>query len=534
MKLSNVTIRARLWLGFGLLMILMLAMAASGIARLGQLNGQMKDVIHDKYPKTVVAGDIVDQLNLIARSVRNILLLKREPQIKSEYDRITGADRAIREDLAQLEKLLTDDDSRTALKKLVAAQNAYFEKRDKVLAMVQQGGKEGAIDVLIDEVRPVQSATMNAADALIKQQQDMMKSAGDDVENNYVQARTLLLVLAAAGLAAAAAIAWMITRSITAPLDRAVRVAETVAAGDLTSAIETQGRDETSMLLRALKKMNDRLLDIVSQVRVSTDTIATASSEIARGNLDLSSRTEEQAASLEETASSMEQLTATVKQNASHAGQANHLAGSASDIARQGGEVVSQVVDTMGAIDASSKKIVDIIGVIDGIAFQTNILALNAAVEAARAGEQGRGFAVVASEVRALAQRSATAAHEIKALIADSVARVSNGSRLVEQAGRTMQDVVQSVQRVGEVVTEISAAGQEQSAGIEQVNLAIVQMDQVTQQNAALVEQAAAAAQSLQDQAAQLARLVSVFKLEGGAPELKRVAAPSAARLAYV
>ncbi|MFS2113221.1 methyl-accepting chemotaxis protein [Herbaspirillum frisingense] len=533
MQLSNVTIRVRLWLGFGLLMVLMLAMAASGIARLAQLNGQMKDVIHDKYPKTVVAGDIVDQLNLVARSVRNIVLLKKEAQIKSEYERISGADKAVREDLAQLDRLLTDADSRAALGKLISAQTAYMEKRDKVLTMVQQGGKEGAIDVLIDEVRPVQSATMSAADALIKLQHDMMKSAGDEVEDNYQQARALLLTLAVVGLAAATAIAWMITRSITRPLDRAVRVAETVAAGDLTSAIDAHGRDETSMLLRALKKMNDRLLEIVSQVRVSTDTIATASSEIARGNLDLSSRTEEQAASLEETASSMEQLTATVRQNASHAGQADQLAGSASDIARQGGDVVSQVVKTMGAIDDSSRKIVDIIGVIDGIAFQTNILALNAAVEAARAGEQGRGFAVVASEVRALAQRSATAAHEIKGLIADSVQRVSDGSKLVEQAGLTMQEVVQSVQRVGAVVNEISSAGQEQSAGIEQVNLAIVQMDQVTQQNAALVEQAAAAAQSLQDQAAQLARLVSVFRLEGGTPGLAVLELPTRGRLAY-
>ncbi len=533
MQLSNVTIRVRLWLGFGLLMVLMLAMAASGIARLGQLNGQMKDVIHDKYPKTVVAGDIVDQVNVVARSVRNILLLKNQAQVQSEYERIDGADRALREDMTQLDRLLTDNDSRAALASLVKAQAAYLDKRDEVLTMVRQGGKDGAIDVLIDEVRPVQSAYMNAADALIKLQHGMMKAAGDDVEDNYAQARALLMGLAIAGLLAAVAIAWMITRSITAPLDRAVRVAETVAAGDLTSTIDDRGRDETSMLLRALKKMNERLLEIVSQVRVSTDTIATASSEIARGNLDLSSRTEQQAASLEETASSMEELTATVKQNATHASEANTLAGSASDVARQGGTVVSQVVQTMGAIDASSKRIVDIIGVIDGIAFQTNILALNAAVEAARAGEQGRGFAVVASEVRALAQRSATAAHEIKALIADSVARVADGSKLVEQAGHTMHEVVESVQRVGAVVNEISAAGQEQSAGIEQVNLAIVQMDQVTQQNAALVEQAAAAAQSLQDQAAHLARLVSVFRLAGEAPVLRTLAAPVGRALQY-
>ena len=515
MYISNVTIRVRLWLGFGLLMVLMLVMAVSGISRLAQLNRQMGDVIHDKYPKTMVAGDIVDQLNLVARSLRNILLLKDEKQIKSESDRITGADRATREDLAQLDKILTDEASRALLAKLLQAQDAYLDKRNKVLAMAEQGVKEGAIDVLIGEVRPVQSAYMNAADALIKQQHEMMKTAGKDVQDNYDQARNLLIALTAAGLLVAAAIAWMITRSITQPLDLAVQVAETVAAGDLTSAIDHHGRDETSKLLRALKKMNDNLLEIVGQVRVSTDTIAIASSEIAQGNLDLSSRTEQQAASLEETASSMEELTSTVKQNADNARQANQLAASASDVAGRGGDMVNQVVDTMNSINESSKKIVDIISVIDGIAFQTNILALNAAVEAARAGEQGRGFAVVASEVRSLAQRSASAAKEIKELINDSVERVGNGSKLVEQAGATIHEVVESVQRVNSVVTDISAAGQEQSAGIEQVNLAIVQMDQVTQQNAALVEQAAAAAQSLQDQAAQLARVVSVFKLDG-------------------
>ena len=515
MQLSNVTIRVRLWLGFGLLMVLMLAMAATGIGRLAQLNRQMGDVIHDKYPKTVVAGDIVDQLNLVARSVRNILLLKDAKQIQSESDRITGADRATREDLAQLDKMLTDAQSRALLASLNQALAAYIDKRQKVMTMVEQGVKEGAIDVLIGEVRPVQSATMNAADTLIKQQQELMRAAGDEVQQNYQHARNLLLGLTMVGLLAATMIAWMITRSITRPLDRAVHVAETVAAGDLTSAIDSEGRDETSKLLRALKKMNDNLLDIVSQVRVSTDTITTASSEIARGNLDLSSRTEQQAASLEETASSMEQLTSTVRQNADNARQADQLAGSASTLAGRGGAMVGQVVETMGAINDSSRKIVDIISVIDGIAFQTNILALNAAVEAARAGEQGRGFAVVASEVRSLAQRSATAAREIKELIADSVARVSDGSKLVEQAGTTIDEMVHSVQRVSAVVNEISTAGQEQSSGIEQVNLAIAQMDHVTQQNAALVEQAAAAAQSLQDQASQLTRLVSVFKLDG-------------------
>jgi len=310
------------------------------------------------------------------------------------------------------------------------------------------------------------------------------------------------------------ALAWLLTISITRPLTQAVGIAETVAAGDLSSDIVAGGKDETGQLLTALKTMNDNLLNIVSQVRVGTDTISTASSEIASGNLDLSGRTEQQAGSLEETASAMEELTSTVKQNADNARQANQLAVSASEVAQQGGAVVSEVVDTMGSINESSRKIVDIISVIDGIAFQTNILALNAAVEAARAGEQGRGFAVVASEVRSLAQRSSAAAKEIKTLIDDSVSKVDVGSKLVQQAGETMNEVVASVKRVTDIVGEISSASQEQSAGINQVGQAITQMDESTQQNAALVEQAAAAAQSLQDQAGRLAQVVSVFKLD--------------------
>ncbi|HEY8100732.1 MAG TPA: methyl-accepting chemotaxis protein [Burkholderiaceae bacterium] len=307
-----------------------------------------------------------------------------------------------------------------------------------------------------------------------------------------------------------------VARSISRPLNEAVRIAQTVAAGDLTSRIEVDGNDEASQLLRALKDMNESLVRIVGEVRVSTDTIATASGQIASGNMDLSARTESQASSLEKTASSMEELTSTVKQNADNARQANQLAVSASEVAVKGGSVVTQVVDTMGSINASSKKIVDIIGVIDGIAFQTNILALNAAVEAARAGEQGRGFAVVAAEVRNLAQRSAGAAKEIKTLIGDSVDKVDIGAKLVDQAGATMQEIVDSVRRVTDIMSEITAASQEQMSGIEQVNGAVTQMDSSTQQNAALVEEAAAAAQSLRDQAGKLSQVVSVFKLDGG------------------
>ncbi|MFL9879429.1 methyl-accepting chemotaxis protein [Herbaspirillum rhizosphaerae] len=525
MKIANITISSRLWLGFGLLMLLMVAMAVVGVNRLSQLNRQMNDVIHDKYPKTVIAGDIVDQLNLVARSVRNILLLKDPKQIKSESDRIVGAEKAIQTQLTELDKRLTDDQSRTLLANLLVTQKNYLEKRDQVLKLVAEGTKEGAIDLLISDVRPVQSAYMGAVEKLIKQQHEMMQTSGEEVDRNYEHASHMLIGLAVVGLAMSGFIAFTITRSITRPLNRAVAVAKTVAAGDLTSEIDTSGKDETAQLLGALKTMNDNLQSIVRQVRRGTDTIATATTEIARGNLDLSSRTEQQAGSLEETASAMEQLTSTVRQNADNARQANQLAVSASEVAMQGGSVVGKVVNTMESINASSKKIVDIISVIDGIAFQTNILALNAAVEAARAGEQGRGFAVVASEVRNLAQRSASAAKEIKALINDSVEKVGNGSKLVEQAGNTMEEVVTSVRRVTDIVSEITSAGQEQSDGIEQINHAITQMDETTQQNAALVEQAAAAAQSLQDQASHLAQVVGVFKLD----ERELIGEPAAA-----
>jgi len=334
-------------------------------------------------------------------------------------------------------------------------------------------------------------------------------------DDSATAARLAMATVALVALTIAAVCAVAITRSIVQPLRQAVSVALTVAAGDLTSVIVVSGKDETSQLLSALKQMNDSLAGIVERVRTSTETIATASGQVAVGSQDLSSRTEEQASSLEETAASMEELTSTVKQNADNASQADALAAQASQVAVRGGEVIAGVVDTMDGINRYSSKIADIIGVIDGIAFQTNILALNAAVEAARAGEQGRGFAVVAGEVRTLAQRSASASREIKALINESVVQVAQGTRLVGDARATMTEVVDSIRRVNDVMSHISAASAEQSSGIEQINAAVVQMDRVTQQNAALVEEAAAAAESMQNQAAQLAHVVSSFKTNG-------------------
>ena len=390
----------------------------------------------------------------------------------------------------------------------------FLGDHDKIIALSRQGKDE--------EARTLQRGDSTQAYRTALQDLEKLATVNDDgaersnrmADSTYSQARLWIIGNVIVCITLAMLLALWVSRLIARPLQEAVSVAQRVAGGDLTAAIVPAGKDETGQLLGALKSMNDSLVGIVTKVREGTGTITTASTEIASGNLDLSSRTEQQASSLEETASAIEELTSTVKHNADNARQANQLAVSASEVASAGGSVVNQVVDTMGAINASSRKISDIISVIDGIAFQTNILALNAAVEAARAGEQGRGFAVVASEVRSLAQRSAAAAKEIKELIEDSVSQVNMGSQLVEKAGNTMNEVVDSVRRVTDIVAEISSASQEQSDGIEQVNIAITQMDEVTQQNAALVEQAAAAAQSLQEQAETLTETVGFFRLD--------------------
>lgn len=414
-------------------------------------------------------------------------------------------------DKYEKENLSNDDDK--AL--LAADRNAlaeYDALRGKVMTLANDGKLDEARDLLLSK-QTVSIKVGDAIEAHRKFNSDLGKKAADDAAATLTHANWLAITIASAVIAAVAGMGLMLIRKLITSINEAVKIAQTVASGDLTYNIVVRSKDETGQLLQALKEMNDSLVLIVGQVRTGTDTIATASGQIASGNLDLSSRTEQQASSLEETASSMEELTSTVKQNAANAQQANDLAESASDVALKGGAVVSQVIHTMGSIDESAKKIVDIIGVIDGIAFQTNILALNAAVEAARAGEQGRGFAVVASEVRNLAQRSAAAAKEIKTLISNSVEQVDAGSKLVNQAGATMDEVVASVKRVTDIISEITTAGREQTSGIEQINQAITQMDTVTQQNAALVEEAAAAAASLQDQAGTLAHLVSTFKI---------------------
>ncbi|RQO51359.1 hypothetical protein DBV14_16810 [Variovorax sp. KBW07] len=418
------------------------------------------------------------------------------------------------ETMAKVEKLLVTEEEKALYKSIVALRAKYQAAKDEV-------GKARASGSAVDTTRAFKESFQPAAKAYetsVLNLLSMERKAIDDmslaIDAANAHSFNLQMLLTLLTVISGGIFALFISRSIVRPLAKAVVVAQTVAGGDLSANIQVESRDEAGQLMQALKNMNENLAKVVGEVRTGTETIATASGQIASGNQDLSSRTEEQASSLEQTAASMEELTSTVKQNADNARQANQLAVSASEVAVKGGSVVSQVVDTMGSINASSKKIVDIIGVIDGIAFQTNILALNAAVEAARAGEQGRGFAVVASEVRSLAQRSAAAAKEIKTLIGDSVEKVEEGSKQVAEAGRTMEEIVGSVKRVTDIMGEITAASQEQTSGIEQINQAITQMDQVTQQNAALVEEASAAAQSLQEQAGSLVQAVSIFKLD--------------------
>ncbi len=513
MKIANLKIGVRLGLGFGLVLILMIALALVGISRMASIERSLDGIVNQNNVMIKAAFQMRQSVLAIGLATRNMALMTNAEQIENEGFRIADEREEYAAFVENLDQMIKDEKGREVMAKIAAAKAVTEPLTDKVITLLQESKQADAVSVLINEVWPAQRKWISAMDEMVRMQEKAADNAVEQAHASYKAALMLTLAISTAALVIGIGAAWVVTRSITTPLRQAVEVARRVAQGDLTGRVQVKSTDEAGQLMQALKDMNDSLVKIVGQVRSGTDTMATASGQIAAGNQDLSSRTEQQASSLEETASSMEELTSTVKQNADNARQANHLAQSASEVAVKGGAVVSQVVVTMGSINASAKKIADIIGVIDGIAFQTNILALNAAVEAARAGEQGRGFAVVAAEVRSLAQRSAAAAKEIKALIEDAVTNVTAGSKLVDVAGATMQDIVSSVKRVTDIMDEITSASVEQTAGIEQINQAINQMDEATQQNAALVEEAAAAAEALQDQAGNLAQVVNVFKL---------------------
>lgn len=510
----NMKVGTRLGIGFGVVVMLLIGMTLFGINRMSSLNDGTSLLVNDRYPKVVLANEILDGINFNALAMRNLLITEDPEKIKAALNEIKSNVTRVGEKIAQLDKTISTEKGKQVFNDVKEARSKYVVTQNEYLKLIDEGKKQEAGEYLLSSVVQAQTGYFSQVQNLIALIGTIMVKSGEDAEQNYQSSRNMLSGIAIIAILLACGFAYWTTRSITQPLNQAVQIARTIADGDLTSNIQVESSDETGQLLQALKDMNNSLVRIVAQVRTGTDTIASASTQIAAGNLDLSSRTEEQASSLEETAASMEELTSTVKQNADNARQANQLAAEASDVAIKGGEVVSEVVSTMSSINNSSKKIVDIISVIDGIAFQTNILALNAAVEAARAGEQGRGFAVVASEVRNLAQRSAAAAKEITVLIGDSVDQVAAGTLLVNKAGTTMSEVVNSVRRVTDIMAEITAASHEQSTGIEQVNQAIAQMDEVTQQNAALVEEAAAAAASLEDQAANLSELVDVFRID--------------------
>ncbi|HEY0585922.1 MAG TPA: methyl-accepting chemotaxis protein [Pseudoduganella sp.] len=512
MSKQSMKVGTRLAVGFGLVLALMAGVSGLGIYNMHRIHAQLEKVVQLNVAKLAHVQDMSEAVHIVARVTRTVVLLSDEAAIQRELPKIQAARGQYDKAQAALEALPGTKEGNA----IRALQQEARPLTDQLLQLALQHKDQEAMDLLMQKAGPATQRWQDVMDEDVQLQRQHNARDAAAASEAYATARTIMLAMSALALVAGVVAAILIARRLLGQLggepDVAAEIAGRIAAGDLTVRVETHKDDEASMM-KAMSVMRDSLLRIVSEVRQGTETINTAATQIAAGNMDLSSRTEQQASALEETASSMEELTSAVRENGNNARQANELAAAATAVAQQGGAVVGQVVQTMGSISDSSRKISDIIGVIDGIAFQTNILALNAAVEAARAGEQGRGFAVVASEVRQLAQRSAAAAKEIKDLIVNSVEQVDQGSALVAHAGSTMDEVVASVQRVSQIMREITSAGEEQSAGIEQINRAVTELDTVTQQNAALVEEAASAADALKQQAACLDTLVGVFKL---------------------
>ncbi|WOA51139.1 methyl-accepting chemotaxis protein [Dickeya solani] len=513
MSFSNLKIGYRLAIGFSFLIIMLLIAGAVALSNLSDFNRKMDYTVSELYPLTAKGNKLIDELNNALLGQQLILMLDSDADIKRKNEETKGYSAVITALLADLSQNVKDARSVSLLRDIQQIRSEYSVSGNKLMELASRGNKQDAVAELINVSLELQQKYKAKVAEFIDYQDDQMTSAREAVQQSYTDIRMVLWLVFIISIVAGGLIAWWITRSVTQPLQEALTLAEKVAKGDLTTEASACAQDETGKLLQALYEMNDSLCNIVSQVRDGAETISSAASQIAAGNQDLSARTEEQASSLEQTAASIEQLTATIKNTAANTEHAASLSGRASDIVRQSGEMMADVTREMREIRSGSQRMAEIIGVIDSIAFQTNILALNAAVEAARAGEQGRGFAVVASEVRALAQRSANSAKEIKELIDNSVQKVQDGMSLVENTEQTMGAVIDNAHNADGVITEIAKASLEQSEGINQINLAIGQIDTTTQQNAALVEESAAAALSLQEQAQTLAKTVSVFKL---------------------
>ncbi len=530
-NLSSWRVRTRLTAGFGAVCVLLVASVLLGLVSMGRIGADLNAVVSHHFPRIVMSANIATQTDVIAVALRNMMLTYDPADRERQLQVIEQARQESVKLLDTLDTALSEPASRALLDKVKAQRALYLAGQQELIDLIKSDQADLSREYLTNKLRPVLANYKTAIGALVESEKDAIVGAGTDAQATAVSARTALIGLGLVALLLAAALGALITRSLLRELGgeprAAADVARAVAGGDFTYPITVRAGDETSLMAQ-LSAMKQGLASVVAQVRRSSESVAMASSEIAQGNQDLSARTESQASALEETAASMEQLGATVRQNADSASQANALARSASDVAVRGGEVVGQVVQTMKGINESSQRIADIIGVIDGIAFQTNILALNAAVEAARAGEQGRGFAVVASEVRSLAGRSAEAAKEIKQLISASVERVEQGSAMADQAGETMTEVVQSIRRVTDLMGEINAASSEQASGVAQVGEAVTQMDHATQQNAALVEEMAAAAGSLSGQAQELVQAVAVFKLDASQSGSSAYSTPTA------
>ncbi|MEL4889345.1 methyl-accepting chemotaxis protein [Pectobacterium betavasculorum] len=513
MNLSNWRIGYRLGGGFAILILMLFTVSIFSLSKLSGFQDGARDIVQEVYPQTVDANGLIDRVNASVLIYQRLMLISDRQQTQELMSRIGELGKEIGILLDKLGSTTTDARSAEQLRQLHAIRAEFLKSGEKVISEVMAGNRDAAIDEFNNHMNDIQIRYRDMVTTLVDYQDDLMSASVDTMTEVYNNTRMILLLILALGAVLGALIAWSITRSVTQPIQQALQMADKVAQGDLTSQIEVTSKDETGLLLRSLDHMNASLSTIVGQVRDGAETISTAASQIAAGNQDLSARTEEQASSLEETAASMEQLTSTIKNTAENTQQATDIANKASGAAKQSGDVMVSVTQKMRGIRDSSQRMAEIIGVIDGIAFQTNILALNAAVEAARAGEQGRGFAVVAGEVRSLAQRSATAAREIKDLIDDSVSKIQEGMSLVDTAEETMGGLTGYVRDVNEIISEISQASREQSDGINQMNLAVGQIDTTTQQNAALVEESASAALSLQAQASVLAEAVSTFKL---------------------